>query len=257
MSSVLERFLEQASTDDYGRSIPRPPGTPGDRVRGAMLVIVAALVGALIVVTAAFTLWASTQEREQTREALVSRIITLQGSVDDWQSRAQDLAARVDTLREQIDAGGGEDDRTIDDLSAGAGITEMTGPGVLVTVDDAAGAEPDSLNRVLDRDLQDVVNALWAMGAEGVSINDQRLTSASAIRGAGEAILVNYRPLERPYAVSAVGVSVPAGSPLQQLLESLSTDYGLIFRIDERDVTLPAGILQYPGSAAAVEGQPQ
>jgi uncharacterized protein YlxW (UPF0749 family) len=58
---------------------------------------------------------------------------------------------------------------------------------------------------VLDRDLQVVVNGLWAAGAEGITINGQRLTALSAIRSAGEAILVDYRPLSPPYVIQAVG----------------------------------------------------
>jgi uncharacterized protein YlxW (UPF0749 family) len=55
------------------------------------------------------------------------------------------------------------------------------------------------------QDLQIVTNGLWQAGAEAISINGQRLTSRSAIRFAGEAILVDFRPLARPYVVSAIG----------------------------------------------------
>lgn len=55
------------------------------------------------------------------------------------------------------------------------------------------------------RDLQVVVNGLWAQGAEAIAINDQRLTSTSSIRFAGEAIVVDFRGLTRPYVISAIG----------------------------------------------------
>ena len=35
--------------------------------------------------------------------------------------------------------------------------------------------------------------------------NGQRLTALSAVRGAGEAITVNFRSLRRPYVVEAIG----------------------------------------------------
>ncbi|MGO1341870.1 MAG: DUF881 domain-containing protein, partial [Cellulosimicrobium funkei] len=54
-------------------------------------------------------------------------------------------------------------------------------------------------------DLQRVVNALWAGGAEAVAINDQRLTGLSAIRSAGDAVLVDLQPLVGPYRVEAIG----------------------------------------------------
>ena len=59
--------------------------------------------------------------------------------------------------------------------------------------------------RVLDRDLQDAVNGLWAAGAEAVSVNGLRLNALTAIRSAGEAVLVDFRPLSPPYVLRAVG----------------------------------------------------
>jgi hypothetical protein len=73
--------------------------------------------------------------------------------------------------------------------------------------DPVTGQTTDSadLSRVQDRDLQDLANALWLSGAEAVSINAQRLAPTSAIRSAGGAILVDFRPLTSPYLVQAVG----------------------------------------------------
>ena len=56
-----------------------------------------------------------------------------------------------------------------------------------------------------DDDLQLVVNALWAAGAEAISINGQRLGPTTAIRFAGEAVLVDFRPVTNPYEISAIG----------------------------------------------------
>ena len=58
---------------------------------------------------------------------------------------------------------------------------------------------------MLAKDLQFVTNALWGSGAEAVSINGKRLTSTSAIRFAGSALIVDYRPLTRPYVITALG----------------------------------------------------
>ncbi len=119
-------------------------------------------------------------------------------------------------------------------------------------VDDAPDAEAGSLNRVLDRDLQDIVNVLWRSGATGVAVNDQRLTATTAIRAAGEAILVNYQPLTRPYRVYAVGTSTSGtgDSGLERLLDGLSTDYGLVTEMTTGDVALPAGELRSPRFAS-------
>jgi uncharacterized protein YlxW (UPF0749 family) len=163
---------------------------------------------------------------------------------------------RQDILRATDDQGAVvEQDR----LSAVAGTNALTGPGVVVTIDDAPDAEAGSLNRVLDRDLQDIVNVLWKSGATGVAVNDQRLTGVTAIRAAGEAILVNYQPLTRPYRVQAVGTSTTGeqASGLTSMLEGLARDYGLVTEVSTGDVALPAGELRTPRFAASAGRTPQ
>ena len=60
-------------------------------------------------------------------------------------------------------------------------------------------------------DLQIVVNGLWGAGAEAIAINGHRLSSTAAIRFAGQAIIVDFRPLARPYVITALGD--PKGMP--------------------------------------------
>ena len=98
---------------------------------------------------------------------------------------------------------------------------------------------------MIARDLQIVVNGLWASGAEAVSVNGQRLTSKAAIRFAGQAILVNYRPLTRPYVISAIGdprslAADFAASDGGSYLQSLKTNFGVRAGIAEVDrLTVP------------------
>jgi uncharacterized protein YlxW (UPF0749 family) len=63
----------------------------------------------------------------------------------------------------------------------------------------------ENLGVVLDRDLQDIANALWQAGAEAVAVNGQRLTATGTIRAAGGVILVDFRPVTSPYEVTAIG----------------------------------------------------
>ena len=83
-----------------------------------------------------------------------------------------------------------------------------------------------------DSDLQRVVNALWAGGAEAVAINDQRLTGLSAIRSAGDAVLVDLQPLVGPYRVEAIGDPDAMRTSLlrsgtSDFLQLLGTQYGI------------------------------
>ncbi len=259
---LLERFVEDIISDDYGPSLtlePGPRSLPAPAPARIAAAVVAALIG-LVVVASLMTAHLSTAERQQTRNALVDRIWATSAEVQARQDGVEEARATTDALQLRVLAAASQqDDVSAEDLArltSLAGTTALAGPGVTVMVDDAPDAEAGSLNRVLDRDLQDIVNVLWRSGATGVAVNDQRMTGTTAIRAAGEAILVNYQPLTRPYRVHAVGMSTSGSgdSGLERLLDGLSTDYGLVTDMTIGDVALPAGELRSP-RFASVEQQ--
>src|SRR5439155_18678031 len=75
------------------------------------------------------------------------------------------------------------------ELRERAGLTPLRGPGVKVTLADGQPGGPDLADhlgyRISFEDIQDVVNLLFAGGAEGVAINGRRLTPLSGFRGDG------------------------------------------------------------------------
>ena len=91
-----------------------------------------------------------------------------------------------------------------------AGLTAVTGPGITVTLDDAAdpaalpGVDPNQLV-VHQSDLQSVVNALWAGGAEAMTIAGQRVIATSAVRCVGNTLLLNGNVYSPPFRVAAIG----------------------------------------------------
>lgn len=261
---VLERFLADIVVDDYADVRPETadlaPDDTGSRPRRVgrptvvLAVLMAGVIG-LIIAGALVNTRLSAAERQQTRSALVDRITAVTENVAERQVLVDERAARVQAQQDALLAASQDGPATaeaITRLSQLAAATEMAGPGITVTIDDAPNAEEGSLNRVLDRDLQDIVNQLWRAGATGVAINDQRLTATSAIRAAGEAILVNYQPISRPYRVAAAGAVDEAqeGSGLQALLTQLTGDYGLVTDAQGGDVALPAGEVRAPRFAS-------
>jgi len=139
----------------------------------------------------------------------------------------------------------------VERLRSATGQSEVTGSGVTVTIDDAPITTDTALvnepGKIQDRDLQIVVNGLWQAGATDIAINGRRLTPTSAIRSAGEAILVNYRPLIPPYVVSAIGndanqiIGRFREGTAGLLLEELEATYGVFWELETvGEVTLPA-----------------
>lgn len=176
-----------------------------------------------------------------------------------------DLAAQASQLRKQVQV---DRDRALGEgtrgrsLSARVSALELAtaeiavhGPGLVVTLDDAPDAAPSDQTdrggqlgngRIYDRDVQDVANALWAAGAEAITINGQRLAASTAIRSAGEAVLVDFRPLSPPYVLRAVGdvdAMEPAfadGATARRFTTWISL-YGIGFQISRAtDLRLPA-----------------
>jgi uncharacterized protein YlxW (UPF0749 family) len=180
--------------------------------------------------------------------------------VKSGQERTDALQARSDGLRREVTAaqqaalgGGAAELARVREQEAAAGLGAVTGPGVVVRLADApAPIDPNTgrastaeVSRVLDVDLQAVANALWASGAEAVAINGQRLTSTSTIRVAGNAILVDFRPVTSPYEVSAIGPSdlerLFGRTATAATMADLARQYGLGYSTrSEGNLNLPA-----------------
>lgn len=203
LTSVLARPL------DPGYEAAARRRAAGDPVRRspasvAVLVLIAVLLGAMTV-RAAATLRAPQPAVVQARAVLEEEIGLRSAEVAAAQEQLADLDNQIHSL--QSSALESSDPELLarlaqDELVAGA--VALTGPGVRVTMADAAG-EADAERRVHDSDLRIVVNGLWAAGAEAVSVNGIRISSQTAVRSAGQAVLVNLVPLAGPYVIEAIG----------------------------------------------------
>ncbi|MFL6061714.1 MAG: DUF881 domain-containing protein [Marmoricola sp.] len=164
-------------------------------------------VFAILAVTAAVQTSKDSVSEEKDRRALITQVkdrrdavIAQRRSITKLQQ--QNAALQSALLRASDDADGVTGRLSL--LGLRSGTAAAKGPGVEVVVDDAPDAANDR-NKVLDSDLQKLVNGMWEAGAEAISINGQRLTALSAIRFAGTAISVNFVSLQRPYRVLAIG----------------------------------------------------
>jgi uncharacterized protein YlxW (UPF0749 family) len=126
--------------------------------------------------------------------------------------RVADLQADVEELSEGLDSHAVEELQARADALAGpAGLTALRGPGVTVTLDDApeklrAAAGADVANAIVhQQDLQAVVNALWAGGAEAMTLQGQRVVSTTGIKCVGNTVILHGVPYSPPYVVRAIG----------------------------------------------------
>lgn len=186
----------RAATDD---ETPKPNA-------GLAALVILGLFG-LLVATAGVQTSRNAVDQADGREQLVTQIKARSAQVDARRDQANQLREEVDALRTsylETTTRGRQLSTRLSRLGVRTGAAAVTGPGVKVVVDDNPNAT-SARQRVLDKDMQRLANALWASGAEAISINRERLTSLSAIRQAGSAITVNGRSQSAPYTLRAIG----------------------------------------------------
>lgn len=230
------------------------------RIR-ASLAAVLAVVGFLTLV-ASRGVEDARRGAESRRAGLVQLIRERQREVDELGATLVRLRGSVLAARRRLSEEAESDALRVRRIQTRAGTIPMEGPGLVVTLSDSKrqAADPVEQNalKIQDVDLQLVVNALWGAGAEAVAVNRQRLVATSPIRGAGETITVNFRPLVPPYEVVAIGPDRDTflGTEVARRFRRWTRDFGLGFDVARRDrVQVPAYLGTLQLSAARTAGE--
>jgi uncharacterized protein YlxW (UPF0749 family) len=155
-------------------------------------------------------------EAAKVHNALVNRVRAADAQGASLAKSAQSLSNQLNSLRDDALSGSSALARSLNVAQLEAGAEAVTGPGLTITLKDpkatpsvapnGSRANSISSNQVItDRDVRSVVNELWADGAEAIAVNGVRLTPTSAVRFAGDAVLVDFQPISSPYTVEAIG----------------------------------------------------
>jgi uncharacterized protein YlxW (UPF0749 family) len=174
--------------------------------------------------------------------------------VSDRAEEVEDLRAELPELRDEkaeLSEGVVNDQvvqarAAVDQLKRPAGMLPVSGPGLVVTLDDAPqealedpGVDPNLLV-VHQQDIQGFVNALWAAGASAISLQGQRLISTTGIKCVGNTVVLEGVPYSPPYRIEAVGDVSALQAGLQQsrsvqIYNEYVDAYGLGLSIDDSD----------------------
>ncbi|MDR1635681.1 MAG: DUF881 domain-containing protein [Bifidobacteriaceae bacterium] len=174
--------------------------------------------------------------------------------VEELQERQAELAAAVEALVGTVDTPQGA---ASPELAVAAGTAEVAGPGLTVTLDDAdraGGVPPGTAFSASDllvhqQDIDAVMNALWAGGAEVVAVQGHRVTSATVIKCVGNVVLVAGRVYSPPYLISAIGPAAEMRdhldvSPAVHAYRERASRLGLTWgTVDEDKLTIPGDTL--------------
>ena len=175
---------------------------------------------------------------------------------DSLQTRVAALNRQVNALSAGVgDADNARLQRAIRAARGPAGMTRVSGAGLVVTMQDAPedvvddaiakGDPPADQLVVHQQDLQAVVNALWLGGARAISIMDQRIITTTGIKCAGPTVVLHGVPYSPPYVIKAVGnpdklQAALDGSDYIDAYRQVADAYDLGYRVeDSYDLDLP------------------
>jgi uncharacterized protein YlxW (UPF0749 family) len=238
------------------------PRRKGQRQRGwSVGVPLIALAAGLLFTTSARTA-DGTALRDDRRPQLAQLIQDKRGRLDGREKRAAQLRSEVDqdTARlAEVDVPVKSARDRANGLREPAGFTALEGPGVTVVLNDSSRRPgeggpnaPDNDDLVVHQgDVQAVVNALWAGGAEAMSIMEVRVISTSAVRCVGNTLLLHGQVFSPPFRITAIGEptamhqALESAEGVQQFRDAVA-DFGLGYQETvERNVTVRA----YDGSS--------
>lgn len=247
---LLREVMDHPLDPAYELAARRRATGVGPGRTGVVVTVLLALACGAFVTRGVIQLTRPEPGQAAARAALEREIDRRTASSDALQRRIESLRAEIVVAQQAhlTSPGDAELASRLDGLALQAGELAVTGPGLEIKMTDAPSVAPGpggvdpradqgaDDGRVLDRDVQAVTNALWAAGAEAIAINGRRLTSLAAIRSAGRAILVDFRPLVPPYVIRAVGdpaalesnfVAGAGGSYVQTLRNNFGIDVGI------------------------------
>ncbi len=234
------RRLAESSAGAHRRAAPA-----GDRTGQVVALVVGALLVGLVLGIAADDAAARAPGAEQARRGLVEDVEQARERTDELSGQAGDLGAEVQRAQGDALAGTALGEQALDalrGLELPAGTVAVTGPGLRITV-----ADSGEDRTVLDRDLQVLVNSVWASGAEAVALGGVRLHPTATVRQAGGAVLVDNRPTAQPYVIEAIGDPADLHTRLVNTegygrFATFTQVYGTTFTVETAgSLTLPAG----------------
>lgn len=226
-------------------------------------------VGGLLLATSAHSSHGSTLQTTS-HDRLADLVTAEQRQLDQAAARQRTLTTQVDALtaakgaaNAEVAAAQGAATR----LAGLVGLDPVHGPAYTVSLDDAPrdapvapgypAPQPDDLV-VHQQDVQAVVNALWAGGAEAMAIMGQRVVATSAVRCVGNTLLLQGRVYSPPFVVTAIGDPARMATAVDHdhgvgLFRSYAHAYGLRLKTTRAtDLTLPG----YAGPVALTHARP-
>ena len=215
--------------------------------------------------------WRTQSERSELTVRYNAPLLDAANSLQNEQNALKGQLAELRAQLDQIQQGAASQSTTsrdlqarIEELRSAAGLTERTGDGVTVTLDDAHNISPvqqQNVDKAIchSTDLEDIINTAWQGGASAIAVNDERIVGSSSVYCVGSTIMVNGTLMSPPFNVVIIGPQdklLSAYDDPNELrdLKQRRDVYGLGFRVARgTSLKIPA----YAGALNIRYAQPQ
>jgi uncharacterized protein YlxW (UPF0749 family) len=242
----------------YAAAAARRGGAPVRRWYDRPAVVLGCLLIGFTLVVAYVHTHRGAPEAAKVQDSLVARVRGAENDANRLDQQLQQVNTELTTVRDRALPPSGALAKQLDRDQLLAGEVAVHGSGLEVVLSEPkvsaasasagrVGTTPIAATNILtDRDVQSVVNELWSAGAEAITVNNVRLTPTSAIRFAGQAVLVDFQPIASPYTVRALGnadglATAFAASAVASRYQTLVSADGIGFSfVEHQNMTLPA-----------------
>ncbi|MHA1381971.1 MAG: DUF881 domain-containing protein [Candidatus Helarchaeota archaeon] len=184
----------------------------------------------------------------------ITPYVSLRDTRDDLLKEQDELKERIKNLQKEITNNENElkkysnnqnDIKEIEDYKKRIGLTELKGEGVIIKLDDSIENEINSDSIIHAADLRDIVNFLWSIGAEAISINGERIVYSTSIDCIVNTILINSTKTVPPFNIKVIGKSNNIYEQLNSVnnlkdIKKRVKNKGLIFEFrKEKNINIP------------------
>ncbi|MET7509336.1 DUF881 domain-containing protein [Streptomyces albidoflavus] len=173
----------------------------------------------------------STNDTGALRGARQDDLVRILDELDDRTERLEDEKQRLEDQRTELENSSDQAEearrQTVEkerQLGILAGNVAATGPGITVTVQDAAGTVRADM-------LLDAVQELRAAGAEAIQVNDVRVVAGTYLSDGSGGVNVDGNKITRPYRFKVIG------NP-QDLEPALNIPGGVVQTLEKEQATV-------------------
>jgi uncharacterized protein YlxW (UPF0749 family) len=165
---------------------------------------------------------------------LKSEIAQKQNEINDKQKLLKEYTASKNEIIE------------LENYKSRVGLTEIKGQGVAIKIDDSKDNQTTVDSIAHAADLRDLVNFLWSIGAQAISINDERIVYNTSIDCIINTVLINNTKTTVPFSIKVIGDSkiiisqLDNPNNLKDIKKRVKND-GLVFEVtSSKDINIGA-----------------